>query len=48
MKEKRPCKSIFMGDRSETTTEDVTRMWIILINRMEQSKAALSTVTWNK
>ena len=33
------CRSIFKSGASETTSQDITRIWIALINRLEQSKA---------
>ena len=41
MKESISCRSIFKSGASETTSQDITRIWIALINQLEQSKAVL-------
>lgn len=35
------CRSVFKGG-SEPTSQEFTRAWIALINRLEQSKAILA------
>ena len=34
-----PCRSIFKRGTNEPTSQELTRVWIALINRLEQSKA---------
>lgn len=48
MNEKTYCQSIFKSGREVPTRQDMTRIWITLINRMEQSKSVVSGVTWNR
>ncbi len=36
------CRSIFKGDKNRPESEQYTRIWIALINRMERNKQVLA------
>lgn len=42
MNEAAGCQSVFKNGKTETTAQEITRVWIALINQIERSKAILA------